>query len=678
MQVTISTSGGLHVDDYWCIGVRPSTPSTVYPDRYLRTAQPPDGPQQWVCPLAVIEWQGDELVVLEDCRYHFPSLVDVDDSGCCTIEVRPSDAASGKLQALLDKAAAGRVLGDRAGRVTICFEPGRYELAEPLVIRQRHSNLTLRGCTEAAVISAKPGAEAQFGQGLFILADADNVTITGFEFELPQVPAAIAKISGAASGAFTSDVTRAINAELANRYVSIAIRPINCAVLEISDCLFRFTLGEHQGSLAAEQTMPRNVFGIGIFAAGGCWGLRLTRNRFLHEPEIPIDDQGVRRALVGYLLTPTATTRAVQGKAVRARGALGTARLQAILEDAIITDNTFVGISAAVVALAELGTIRVWDNVVADCYGGVWLVDVAAAANTDIRGVYKLPTDASGQVGYLSSAVSGGLLDPVLLYLLLVGETYPIPVLNDFILRHVVQLDTERISELRSAADTEQSSRMIHLVGEMAAEHTPPTRTTRARKSTAAAATDDKAATAKAAPAADATVSFNPTTGAQTGTAPAMDQPVTPTNRPSRNLLTAWGGLSELARLDPTPDAVTASLRLERNTIDCDVPRDQSTGPAVFVYVTPKLASVSSAIIGDNRLTSPNATITALILGLAASTITGNIVAGEVSDNAFALAVSAIRKVAITGNVITGRAVLPENRPFPAPLDTWLPLNTID
>ena len=56
VQVTISLDGPgpVHVDDYWCIGVRPSTSTQVYPERYLRTPQPPDGPRQWACPLAVI------------------------------------------------------------------------------------------------------------------------------------------------------------------------------------------------------------------------------------------------------------------------------------------------------------------------------------------------------------------------------------------------------------------------------------------------------------------------------------------------------------------------------------------------------------------------------------------------------------------------------------------------
>ena len=79
VQVTISLdgSGPVHVDDYWCIGVRPSTSTQVYPERYLRTPQPPDGPRLWACPLAVISSGGKKLTVVADCRRHFRPLIDL-------------------------------------------------------------------------------------------------------------------------------------------------------------------------------------------------------------------------------------------------------------------------------------------------------------------------------------------------------------------------------------------------------------------------------------------------------------------------------------------------------------------------------------------------------------------------------------------------------------------------
>jgi hypothetical protein len=81
-----------HVGANWEIAVRPNTPDKVYPRRYLKDFQPPDGPREWVCPLALIEWeqQYDEkeqdfsLSIVEDCRNPFCNLVELERcTGCC-------------------------------------------------------------------------------------------------------------------------------------------------------------------------------------------------------------------------------------------------------------------------------------------------------------------------------------------------------------------------------------------------------------------------------------------------------------------------------------------------------------------------------------------------------------------------------------------------------------------
>jgi hypothetical protein len=66
--------------DYWMIGVRPSTPAEVLPAR-LTTLQPPDGPNRWVVPLALISWRADQPAEVTDCRRHIHDLGDDDDGG---------------------------------------------------------------------------------------------------------------------------------------------------------------------------------------------------------------------------------------------------------------------------------------------------------------------------------------------------------------------------------------------------------------------------------------------------------------------------------------------------------------------------------------------------------------------------------------------------------------------
>lgn len=631
MRVTITAagSGGLHVDDFWCIGVRPATPTTVYPDRYLHQPQPPDGPHQWICPLAVIQWQQERPVILEDCRRHFRPLTDLDVTGCCTVQVRPSDGAH--LQAIIDKAIGGRAPGDRASRVTVCFEPGRYELTGPLVLHRTHSHLTLRGCNDAAVLAVAAGSEAHFGQGMVVLVDADNVTITGFEFTMPQVPAVPAHVQGVPGGLFSAEVLRAINAEIAGRYVSIAIRPINCAVLEIDNCLFRFSVGEHQTTPQQAQTMPRNVFGVGVFAASGMWGLRLTRNRFLHDPVVPRPEQGPTHLLAGYLHAQTVVTHA----AAKTAAHIGASQLHAIVDDAAVVDNEFHGMAAAVAVVAQLAELRVWDNMIKEGYGGVWLLDAAAYLKTDLTGTHAVVGAEAAAVTQMQNVIGGTLFDPVLAQLVQFASLYPLP--RDAVdTRGTVHLDIEKVPELRQRAAEAQRAYLSDLATRLAVDHPAPADTPSAEFSLSSAVT-----------------------------AP-------------QDMITVAAAMAELARAVGFGEGITTSVRVERNSVDCAVPGHGVTGPALLTYLpvqnTQRQAPAVS--VDANRLVSRRAPVTAAVLGGTVATVNGNTVIGGGRTPEVSLGVGLIEHVAIVGNVVVGPTVLPA-RSYPPPLNTWLALNTV-
>jgi hypothetical protein len=683
MQVTVSLDGGgiPRIGDFWCIGVRPGTPTTVYPDRLLRTPQPPDGPREWVCPLAVVGIANEDLSVIADCRVHFPPLTGIAERGCCTIEVEPADAASGALQSKIDSAAAGRVLGDRAGRITVCFSAGRYELAEPVRLQRTHSNITLQACTQGAVISIEGGKEEGFTQGMFVLNDVDNVTITGFEFELPQVPAADVRIAGASGSTFGRKAVLAINELAASHYVSIAIRPVNCAVLEVSECIFRFSLGENQTT--AEDSVPRSVFGIGIFAAGGAWGLRLQRNQFRHHPEVPVFDEKVHRVMVGYLLTPSAGS----GREVPKRTqSVGLAHLPALLDAAEISDNTFDGITVPVLVLGVLGSIQIWDNVVHHCYGGFWVLDVTSTANTDLIGSYETPGDSPEAIKAAHNALSGLLLDQTLVFIVTLAEIYPLPLFDDWSIDGLHEFTKDQLSSLRRDAKTSQRTWMQSLVGELstgyvastdnptgangAPANAEVTEVTEAATSTTTTKTTKTTKVSKdAIAAAPVRVVFNP----------PQEEPVgyALTALPSA-YADAWAAVSELERIAPDPARLDTTVWIERNAIDCRSTVADTSGPAVFVYTLQNQAdSAATAIVSSNRVVTPQVAIAVAVLGTRWATLTGNVVA-TTAIRVFAMAVALIPEVAITGNVVRGRTLLPANRPFAAPLDTWQPLNTIN
>lgn len=672
LQVTITVDGGgpPRIGDFWCIGVRPSTPTTVYPDRLLRTPQPPDGPREWVCPLAVVDITGEEKsIVVEDCRVSFPPLTDIESGGCCTVEVRPRDVAAGKLQEIVDKAVAGRGPNDRTGRVTICFAPGRYELPEPLVLRRQHSNLTLQACTQGAIIAAAPGRDDAFGQGLFVLADVDEVTITGFEFELPQLSAAAARLGGASGSLFNQDAVRAINEIGTNRYVSIAIRAVDCAVLGVADCTFRFSVGTDQPK--GTEMLPRNVFGVGIFASGGAWGLRLRHNLFSHHPPKVPNRENVqtRQVLVGYLLVPTAAPRLED---IRLAKSIGAAHVPALLDDAEVFDNTFRGITTPMLVIATIGSVRIWDNVVDRCYGGFWLLDAAATANTDLVGEYKVAAGSANVVRNARFAVAGLLQDDTFVYLAALGETYPLPPLAGLVPRNVAEFQKDELATLRAGAKTTQSRFMTNVVQkfstghEVAAPTSPQAKTT--DTTTMQTAKIDTRTNAPKTEAAQAdTVDFNPS--------PQVAAPGPAATELPHDYEIAWGAINELQRISIKPERIDPDIRVESNEIDCRTVGNERSGPALYIYSIRTDDTTATAIIANNRMITPLPTIAAVLIGPEFATVTGNVVV--TSGRTRALAIGLVPEVAITGNVVRGTVVLP-TRPFPAPLDTWRPLNTIN
>ena len=114
LTVTLQTTGNqpFHTGDYWMFAVRPATPQTVYPERFVNGFQPPEGPRLWACPLGVIAWSGEIGTLVSDCRNQFCNLVAAckKQQGCCSILVRPQDVSGTEtLQSIVDQAASPTV-----------------------------------------------------------------------------------------------------------------------------------------------------------------------------------------------------------------------------------------------------------------------------------------------------------------------------------------------------------------------------------------------------------------------------------------------------------------------------------------------------------------------------------------------------------------------------------------
>jgi len=233
------------------IAARPATPQGVYPEDLLTVPQPPDGPRRWVCPLAVIDWSGAAGPSVSDCRSVFDGLVALTKRkpGCCTVGIAPGDVTStASLQNLLDSAAA------RAVSVTVCLSAGEYALSAPLRLDGRHARMTLESCGGAAQLRAAAADMTVFGDGLLILAGAQNVMLRGLSLEPPLVDsAASAESPNGSSTAF-------------------GIRAVDAQNLTLERCTVSIVAGAASGA---------DMFGACVFLQGNCSGLVVQGCRFV-------------------------------------------------------------------------------------------------------------------------------------------------------------------------------------------------------------------------------------------------------------------------------------------------------------------------------------------------------------------------------------------------------------
>jgi photosystem II stability/assembly factor-like uncharacterized protein len=367
----LSLEGGIEVQfseghyktgDYWLIPARSATGEIEWPPYQVPNAHPmpqlPLGIQHHYCRLALVTLEERGIgEVLADCRERFDDLVKLTKrqaGGCCTVVVKPEDLRNGiTLQSIIDRFASR----DRPNRdhITICLMPGIYPLPRSLELGSQHSNFTLEGCGDGAELQAEPGTEVNFLHGLIVLNRANYVTLRNLRFQLPIVPFVRA---GGRLTPYSKIIEQNFGSEFQETLrVSVGIRPLHCALLTVQNCIFRFEV---------QKTI--NLFAVGIFAGSECWGLQLIGNRFLQDEEYLLaQEKNERRFLVGYLLSPSIISTQEQNQF---------AIVPSLLQDAVIRDNRFTGLTTAMLIMADTGMVRVETNTVFQCISGFWLTPI--------------------------------------------------------------------------------------------------------------------------------------------------------------------------------------------------------------------------------------------------------------------------------------------------------------
>jgi Family of unknown function (DUF6519) len=353
--------------DYWSFAVRPSMPTSIYPPRYTE-AQSPDGPREWVCPLAMIDWTRKHI---RDCRPSFSNLTAVSNGGCCCrLTLGPEDLNEMSLAEWIDSM-------EPAGQpMTICLRPGCYELREPIRLGEQHARITIEACGGFVEFTVAEHEHERFRGGLLQLREADGVTLRGLHFALPEAPfSELVATELAGFDPASAAARHAIFKVLGSMRLAIGVHVGGCAGLSIENCTFG--LPRSRG-----HRRRRPVFGGCIVANGDVRGLAVSDCVF--RADGPPDEEP--HLLFGYLHAPVAgDERVLLVEAARDRHGIVYTHPEfegysTSLGEARFRRNTFDGLTAAVLVLGHVGHLSIEENRIFDSYGGFWIFALNGAA----------------------------------------------------------------------------------------------------------------------------------------------------------------------------------------------------------------------------------------------------------------------------------------------------------
>ncbi len=357
-----------------------------------------------------------------------------------------------------------------------------------------------------------------------------------------------------------------------------------------------------------------------------------------------------------------------------------------VLHDARVEACRFEGVTVAVVALAQLGTVALDGNTIRDCYGGIWLVSFDGSGAITLFD--QLSSGGTGVWTDLSNTATTALLDRVFMIAFAMGQVLPTspPLALAAPLRAIQLPDAVQINRVQTLLGN--LAGILKLTGPAV----PPT-----------------------------PVSTTPTPAAEAELArtakPVLDDgladdilnlpvkpviPTIPTTLPgllglSTTLTGQQAAGTPAVTAPPAPTGVEVQLRLELSDCEVDaVVADSWSGAGVVVL---DLSSdPGAAIVHGNRVRNrfPQGQ-SAVLVQIVEAAITGNVIANEVTGaiatgqpssggtpTTASLAVqptvyAQTAAVAVTGNVLVGQAsplALPA-RPLPSPLDSWDALNAV-
>ena len=453
-----------------------------------------------------------------------------------------------------------------------------------------------------------------------VLDHADNVTLRGLRFHVPQVP------FGAGGPDLAPTPLKMLATAVQRLNVAIGVHPVHCAVLTVEDCLFRYTVDPN-----------KDCFGAGIFAQSECWGHRIRHNRFVRDEEYLRGSRERSRTLFGYLL---ATSLVLASDGGTFDGAL-----PALLQDGSFRDNAFSGLTAAVAVIALTGVVEIESNTVRDCLNGFILLPLSGLDIGVIRNRFTVPATLAPTATTVVDILAAAVFNPALHVGSVLARIYPPP--QGVTLSNVVPLEP-RTADL---AEEETAALLTDLAEAMATQASPAS--DREQGDESAPVTERMRSRARQATQEAARLGF---------TRPVFDR-----------FMDAQAALARLGRATVGP-AAERPFRLSVHLAQEDVQTlvgDRLSGFGLLVFGD-RAQQGDLTMVGCRYLGQPTSFLVA-VGQVNHCAISGNAVLNEaVEGSSLGVMASTSRTegVAVSGNVLQGRTFLPP-RPLPPPLDTW-------
>jgi hypothetical protein len=239
--------------------------------------------------------------------------------------------------------------------------------------------LTIKAARPGVVLRADPKEPAtRFLLGLVLATEANGLRLEGLEIR----PAHSSFVLDPDSYQHQPERAKSMLGAHRHRTISIGLHAVRCVNLAVCDCRFDLALPATHDSDRDKRSPEQDLFAAGIFSAEESRGLRVERCVFAVRepitharcrPQSGEAADGRHHVALGFVQVPTAMAAPLdkpqdKPEPGEPRGSVSVP----LLDDALFQDNLFKELTAPVVAIGQLGTLRADHNTVRACHAGFW------------------------------------------------------------------------------------------------------------------------------------------------------------------------------------------------------------------------------------------------------------------------------------------------------------------